>query len=69
VDNLLVTFDRISMTSLDILNHVNLSDIKNFTEGYKTLFNLVNVENKKLGIDELCVNEEAYKIHIQNECC
>jgi hypothetical protein len=27
------------------------------------------VENKKLGMNEFCINKEVYRIYIKNECC
>ena len=69
MDSLQVPFDTISMTALDILNHAGVPELNEYTETYKIFYDLVDAENKKLGIDELCVTEKAYKIHIQNECC
>jgi len=69
IDSLQVPFDTISMTALDILNYAKVPKLDECTETYKFFYDLVDAENKKLGIDELCVTEKAYKLHIQNECC
>jgi hypothetical protein len=65
----LLKFEDIEIFKKSTLNHPKLPEMEQSSKYYRELYNIVDIENKRIGINKLCKNKEAYNIHIQNECC